>query len=163
MVKVVVGRSKTVIALEDRADFSSSLRGLIIALMNHMRLIAALLVIAITSGCVTTVGRRVGAVSVGALSVGLIAGGVAASHASDPSSHTSEAPGLAVDIFAAAITVALVTGIVALGVEMSSAPVAIVPTQIGVAPPCDPRAEQLTRDAPRLGQCGAVKSFGESR
>jgi len=130
-----------------------------------MRLIAALLVIAITSGCVTTVGRRVGAVSVGALSVGLVAGVVAASHPSDPSSHTSEAPGLAADIFLAAIAVALVTGVVAIGVEMSSSPpVAIATTQIGVATPCDPRAEQLVRDAQRaarLGQCGAVKSFGE--
>src|SRR5664279_5123968 len=130
-----------------------------------MRLIAALLVIAITSGCVTTVGRSVGAVSVGALSVGLVAGVVGASQPSDPSSHTSEAPGLAVDILTAALAVALVTGIVALGVEMSSsAPVASVPTQIGVATPCGPRAEQWIRDAQqagRLGQCGAVKSFGD--
>ncbi|HET9990669.1 MAG TPA: hypothetical protein VFQ65_19200 [Kofleriaceae bacterium] len=61
--------------------------------------------------------------------------------------------------------VALVTGGVAIGAELTSpAPIASAPPRIGSIGPCDPRAEQLTgeaQQAARLGQCGAVKSFGE--
>jgi hypothetical protein len=125
-----------------------------------MRLIAARLTLEIVSaGCATTAGRNAGVVC--AIGSTILAGTIIRSRNQAPSD--SEAPPAAVYVVAAAIVIALVSGGIAIGAEVT-APEPIEPLPSGAPHTCDLRAELLTRDAQhaaRLGQCSAVRSFGQ--
>ena len=129
-----------------------------------MRFIAALCAVIISTGCATPTATR-GSVLCAAATTIAAASYVAARN-EDRSGSDPAAPGPATYLFGAALVTALISGGVALASELSAPPSEPVPPRVATGAPglCDPRAEQLTREAQqaaRLGQCAAVQSFGQ--
>ena len=138
--------------------------GPLVALLTAMRIVAALIVVQLVSGCVTPAGRKVGAVAAGFLAVGVASTVVAARNPPDPN-EPDPAPGLAFDVAVLATAAALVTGVLAIGVDwVSPQPDEPAPLPAVASGTCDPHALELTRQArraARLGQCSAASSLGD--